>query len=399
MKNRENSLVNNTTICIAGKTRLAVEALKYVVNQFPDCDICCIPNTTDSGVDTWQPSLLKAARDLSVPRVALDDIYDIEDLLFISLEFGELVKPHRFKSRKLYNIHFSQLPKYKGMYTSAHPLLSGESESGVTLHLIDAGIDTGNIIDRRSFDISLSDTSRDLYLRCLDEAVELFRSNINGMLNGTISSVPQSFRNSSYYSRKSIDYSRLCIDCEKTAFEVHNQFRAFTFREFQMPEYHGWKISKTEITNERSNGRPGTTAMETEDYFLVWTIDYNIKLFKDYYPVLWEACRSGDCTGFTNALRFIEDVDLRDRNGWTALMIAAFNGAAMQVKMLIERGADRRIVGYEGKSVLMCALMYFDRSRDDAIVRVLLDHDADVYQLDDKWKSVESHARDKGLDE
>ena len=39
------------------------------------------------------------------------------------------------------------------MFTSALPLINGEKETGVTLHKIDAGIDTGDIIDQIKFQI------------------------------------------------------------------------------------------------------------------------------------------------------------------------------------------------------------------------------------------------------
>ena len=58
----------------------------------------------------------------------------------------EIIKTKNFKSNKLFNLHFSLLPSYKGMHTSAFPILNGEKYSGVTIHKIDNGIDTGDII-------------------------------------------------------------------------------------------------------------------------------------------------------------------------------------------------------------------------------------------------------------
>lgn len=72
-----------------------------------------------------------------------------DDLIFISLEFDKIVNPDLFKDARLYNIHFSLLPSYKGMYTSAIPILNGEEMVGVTFHEIDKGIDTGNIIAQK----------------------------------------------------------------------------------------------------------------------------------------------------------------------------------------------------------------------------------------------------------
>ena len=73
--------------------------------------------------------------------------------MFISLEYHRLIDPLKFVTSKLYNPHFSLLPAYKGMYTSALPLLNDEKDAGVTLHHIDSGIDTGDIIDQIIFPI------------------------------------------------------------------------------------------------------------------------------------------------------------------------------------------------------------------------------------------------------
>lgn len=59
-------------------------------------------------------------------NITLEQAYEIENLIFISCEFDQLIKPEKFNSPFLYNIHFSLLPAYKGMYTSALPLYNGE---------------------------------------------------------------------------------------------------------------------------------------------------------------------------------------------------------------------------------------------------------------------------------
>jgi methionyl-tRNA formyltransferase len=64
------------------------------------------------------------------------------------------------------------------MYTSAWPILNGEDETGVTLHEIDEGIDTGNIIDQISFPITEDDTARDLYFKYLKYGSMLIRIDV-----------------------------------------------------------------------------------------------------------------------------------------------------------------------------------------------------------------------------
>ena len=69
------------------------------------------------------------------------------------------------------------------MYTSAMPIINGEQESGVTLHKSDNGIDTGDIIDQLCFKITANYTARDLYYKYLDYGFDLFKNNIEALLN------------------------------------------------------------------------------------------------------------------------------------------------------------------------------------------------------------------------
>ena len=57
----------------------------------------------------------------NIRTISLQQAQDIDNLIFISLEYDCLIRPQLFRTRRLYNLHFSALPQYKGMYTSAIP--------------------------------------------------------------------------------------------------------------------------------------------------------------------------------------------------------------------------------------------------------------------------------------
>ena len=150
-------------ICIAGKNNIAVNVLEYLVkNNNKRYELGVVCNKTEKGINTWQKSLRYFAKKYNVKEYRIENIYQINQLLFISLEFDRIINTQYFKDARLYNIHFSLLPKYRGMYTSAFPILNGEEKSGVTLHKIDNGIDTGDIISQICFELSPMITSREL---------------------------------------------------------------------------------------------------------------------------------------------------------------------------------------------------------------------------------------------
>ena len=151
-------------ICIAGKNSIALAGLFYVLENYGnDSDIFALGDKQDTFVDKWQPSYLKFAKSKGIKIVELEDLYAIDDLCFISLEYFKLIKPDKFSTKSFFNIHFSLLPAYRGMYTSAHPILNGESKTGCTIHEIDAGIDTGKIISQSSFNIDERFNCKDVY--------------------------------------------------------------------------------------------------------------------------------------------------------------------------------------------------------------------------------------------
>ena len=244
-------------ICIAGKNNIAVDALEYLAGMdgIDTADLMIIPNECVPEYDSWQKSLIKAARERDIPIVNLEELYGIEDLVFISLQYEKIIRPHKFLSKKLYNMHFAPLPKYKGMYTSILPLINGETSSGVTIHEIDEGIDTGNIISQKYFPIDLQDTERDLYFKYLEYGAVLFKETVPKLLSGEYESIPQGNIGSTIHYGIDLNYKEGNIDLKRTSFEIHNRIRAFIFEEFQLPEINGHRIYKSILTEEKKNAR------------------------------------------------------------------------------------------------------------------------------------------------
>lgn len=250
-------------VCIADKNEIALNALNLIQTKFSHDEICIIPNRNDTGIDTWQPSFLKYARSRGITIAALEQVQQIPNVLFLSLEFDRLLRIERFASKRLYNIHFSALPKYKGVYTSITPILNGESSSGVTLHYIDNGIDTGDIIAQKIFSIDLQDTARDLYFKYLEQGFILLQENLDSLLGGNFQCTKQDFRESSYFSRTEIDVKNTHINLKKTSFEIHNQLRAFIFREYQLPCLNGVSIERSVLSGEFIGANVFTESKDT----------------------------------------------------------------------------------------------------------------------------------------
>jgi methionyl-tRNA formyltransferase len=283
-----------STICIAGKNDLAVNILQYCLENRKEHEVVCVLNRNESGENSWQKSLKWYAEKNNIHIITLQEVYDISDLLFLSLEFDRIIVPEKFQSEKLFNMHFSLLPKYKGVYPSVLPILYGERETGVTLHRIRGGIDTGEIIDQKAIPIEPEDTGLDMYRKLTAAGTEVVIRNIDKLLQGDFIATPQEQWGSTYFSTDAIDYANLKLDVNKTAFQIQNQVRAFCFRPYQLVEWNGAKLVECEIQNEVSTKKPGTVLENNEVYMKVASIDYDVVLYKDVLDKILMAMKEGD---------------------------------------------------------------------------------------------------------
>ncbi len=371
------------TICIAGKNKIAIEALDFFLKQYPQYDYIACLNKTDLGINTWQPSFRAFCEAKQIASIPLTELYAIKNLLFISLEYDRLIDPEKFYDSRLVNIHFSKLPAYKGMFTSVFPLLFGESESAVTLHLIDKGIDTGKIIDQMIFPLTLQTTAADLYKLYLHHSFNLLKKNIDSLLKNSYSVIPQPEVDSSYFSKESIDFSNIKIDLRKTAFEIHNQIRAFTFREYQLPEIRNYKIYKSKISKIRSIKKAGSELYQDDSKLILSTIDYDIELYKDRMEELCNAAKEGSIERFEQIKKSGFPIALKTKEGWDVFIVACYYNQYNLVNYLLNCGWDVNMKNYKGTTALMYSMTAVIEGKGIDVFKSLLPK-ADLQASDDK---------------
>jgi methionyl-tRNA formyltransferase len=245
-------------VAICGKARIACLALAHAVNVLDGHRLVACPVRSDPGYDTWQPSLVSTAHLLDVELASVGDLETVEDLLLISLEYDRILAVDQFRSQRLFNIHFSALPRYRGVFTSIWPILNGERESGVTLHRIDPGVDSGAIVAQRIFPLSSQTTSRDLYDLYLDEGIVLFREWFTRLLTEVPDGTPQDESLVCYYDRKSLDLSAVEVDLNQPADEICRFVRAFAFPEYQLPTVAGRAVRSCGVVPGRQNTPAGS---------------------------------------------------------------------------------------------------------------------------------------------
>ena len=111
------------------------------------------------------------------------------------------------------NIHPSLLPYYRGPVPTAWAIINNEKEFGITIHQVDSGIDTGDILVQEKYDIHDDETGHDLYLRAMEKGAELLINNFDRIMNEEIKPKKQP-SGGSYFGKLS---TRVLIDWKEKA--------------------------------------------------------------------------------------------------------------------------------------------------------------------------------------
>jgi len=362
-------------IIVAGKNNIAIQVSLFILKRYPELNLQAIPSNENK--TNFFPSFKNFCLINNIKICSLEEIYNDQNIIFLSVEFDKIIDINKFKSKKLFNIHFSLLPSYKGMYTSIWPLINGDYKTGCTLHIIDNGIDTGPIIDQIKFNINDTYRSLDLYLLNMRYGFALFKRNFEKILNNTFNLQDQCYLNSSYYSKNSIDFENLKIDFNQTALNISRQIRAFNFRIYQLPKYKFTNISGFTITNKRSIGKPGSIIHETFSEIYLSTIDFDIILKKDLFNLLLKNIKNEDFHGIEKILNLSPEYSLEyDLNGLNPLNISIKLKKLKAFKKLISMKLSPNLTSIDGSGALLMLQKYIDGADYKKFYEILIDNGA-----------------------
>ena len=127
------------------------------------------------------------------------------------------------------NLHYSLLPKHRGVYPINWAIKNLDNETGVTLHKVTRDIDGGDILIQQSLPIEFDDDTESLLTKMDRMALELFKEVWKKRENWNNMFYPQEGV-SSYHSRNDFN-SMLNMDLEKlSAIELIKIIKATTFR-------------------------------------------------------------------------------------------------------------------------------------------------------------------------
>ncbi|MGV3624935.1 MAG: methionyl-tRNA formyltransferase [Archangium sp.] len=161
------------------------------------------------------------------------------------------------------NVHASLLPRWRGAAPIQWAIAAGDEKTGVCLMQMDAGMDTGGVIDRGELPILPSDTSASLHDKLALLGGDVLKRSLKKYVNGDLPVVPQP--NDGVVMAPMIKKEDGRLDWSKPAIELERRLRAFTPwpGAFCNSELGTLKITKAAVGTGR--GAPGTVLSASAD--------------------------------------------------------------------------------------------------------------------------------------
>lgn len=173
------------------------------------------------------------------------------------------------------NVHASLLPRYRGAAPINWAIAIGESETGVTIMQMDAGMDTGAMLAKRAIGIGAEETAPELSARLSQLGAELLSETLLRIEGGEIKPEPQNDSQATYAPMLKRDDG--LIDWRRSAREIANRVRAFqpwpgAYTFLQGSRLTIWRAKEVSLESPDSEPlrEPGTIAGIDQTGVLLW---------------------------------------------------------------------------------------------------------------------------------
>lgn len=187
--------------------------------------------------------------------------------LVVCKAFGEIV-PEFFLEEPKYkaiNVHFSLLPKYRGAVPIQKAILEGESKTGISIMLMSAGLDEGDVLDVYEEEILPKDTNQSLRERLVIKSSQILGDVLEKWINEEIVPQKQDDSKATYCWQKEISKENAQIDWQKMQpLYIERMVRAFIPWPVVWTVWNGKRVKLFDVETYRfpNQKEPGTLFSE-----------------------------------------------------------------------------------------------------------------------------------------
>jgi methionyl-tRNA formyltransferase len=224
-------------IVFMGSPEFAIPSLRRIAENYNVIGVVTQPDRPSGrGLSlTFSPVKL-LAQELDKPIIQLSTLRQPEVVgrllswkpdLIVVVAFGQILPPEVLELPSLgcINVHASLLPRWRGAAPIQAAILNGDEQTGVTIMLMDAGMDTGPILNQRSVQILTMDTAASLGERLSILGAELLVETLPGYLDNAIEPLAQDDSQATYAPKLRKEDGEL--DFHQPGISLVNRIRAF----------------------------------------------------------------------------------------------------------------------------------------------------------------------------
>ena len=169
------------------------------------------------GLDVYQPVKIKDEEYVNIIKELAPD-------LAVVAAFGQILSKEILDIPKYgcVNIHASLLPKHRGASPIQQAVIDGDSESGITIMMMDEGLDTGDILIQKKVSIDEKETGGSLFDKLAECGSSLILEAVEMLASGDYELTPQG---DDFSYAGIIDKKRGCIDFSMEAVQIERLIR------------------------------------------------------------------------------------------------------------------------------------------------------------------------------
>lgn len=212
----------------------------------PDVKVCA----EKLGIPVYQPVKLKDSDSYEIIKELNPDV-------IVVVAYGQILPENILNIPKYgcINVHGSLLPKYRGAAPIQWSVLNGDKVTGVTTMYMEKGLDTGDILETKEYEIGINDTAGEVFDTLAEMGGKLILDTLEKAEKGELHPIKQDDSKSSY--AKMLDKSMCNINFSKTNLQVHNQVRGLSPWPVASTKLNGKVLKIFETRLAEGKGKPG----------------------------------------------------------------------------------------------------------------------------------------------
>ena len=261
-------VIQEQKIVFMGSDEFSVLILEKLIREYPVVGVVTQPDKpAGRGKKLTYSPVKKSALENNLPLSQPAELSDpcFMDLLkswnpqaIIVAAYGKILPLGilSFPEYGCINVHASLLPRWRGASPIRMAILNGDEKTGVTIMLMDEGVDTGDVLSKKSVKIKNTDTYGSLMKKLSEEGGNLLIETLPQYFNGKLKPQPQINEGVTYAGK--IKKSDAELDFSQPADYLERMIRAFNPEPVCFMKWEGntLRVYKSEISNH-SELQPG----------------------------------------------------------------------------------------------------------------------------------------------